>query len=543
MTCNKKVRATRSLPCHKHILQVQNGEVFICSSVSCSFFLESTPHKASTEENEGFYHQCSAISAAKITNYVCVECRDPFLEMAKMQKKYEKTKQSLHTLLEKMETQESSNKTGPNKNDICTMELPKRKLLFADKESNTKTELKAHQFQLKEVFEEIIEQTNNEVEVFVGMVKNSSLMISKNDLLSGKVKNNKKLIVNFHKDSVIAKYDVIDNTVKTQYLLKPHHKMTMQSLTKEILVSFKELQDSHICCGIFEQHWVTACKHYNLNNVFKGNKTKYHIDNSHTLRDPSQATEVICETVRSTLQNGSNCHVILPKSGGDGSARQFRCEPCSQLLRKCIRKLPRVFVKPNLNDGRTDPNSKTPMTSLQPEELLQRCRRMGEYIHKLKKSQSLLLKQYEHESKRENLIKMPENVFLTSGKLGSLIDLAFSQNLLQENSVLYALLCDTLTSLIKAEAECKDPTKLGKKMQPKGMRFHPVVLKWCAELARKCGQGGYNLVREILPIPSLITVNSYRQSQKSYRVVSPDNLKLFSQELTMRKCKAIGGIH
>ena len=110
--------------------------------------------------------------------------------MAKMQKKYQKTKQSLHTLLEKMEIQESSNKTGPNKNDICTMELQKRKLLFADKESNTKTELKAHQFQLKEVFEEIIEQTNNEVEVFVGMVKNSSLMISKNDLSSGKVKNN-----------------------------------------------------------------------------------------------------------------------------------------------------------------------------------------------------------------------------------------------------------------------------------------------------------------------------------------------------------------
>ena len=107
-----------------------------------------------------------------------------------MQKKYEKTKQSLHTLLEKMETQESSNKTGPNKNDICTMQLPKRKLLFAEKESNTKTELKAHRVQLKEVFEEIIEQTNNEFEVFVGMVKNSSLMISKNDLSSGKVKNN-----------------------------------------------------------------------------------------------------------------------------------------------------------------------------------------------------------------------------------------------------------------------------------------------------------------------------------------------------------------
>lgn len=218
-----------------------HGEVFICSSVSCSFFSESTPHKASTEENEGFCHQCSAISAAKITNYVCVECRDPFLEMAKMQKKYEKTRQRLHILLEKIETQESSNEKGPNKNDICTMQLPNRKLLFNEKESNSKTELKAHQFQLKEVLEEIIEQTKNEAEVFVGMVKNSSLVISENDLLSGKVKNNKKVIVNFHKDSVLAKYDVIDNAVKTQYLLKPHPKMTMQSLTKEILVAFKEL--------------------------------------------------------------------------------------------------------------------------------------------------------------------------------------------------------------------------------------------------------------------------------------------------------------
>ena len=162
--------------------------MFFC--VMQFFFGKYTSQGKHFKENEGFYHQCSAISPAKITNYVCVECRDPFLEMAKMQKKYQKTKQSLHTLLEKMEIQESSNKTGPNKNDICTMELQKRKLLFADKESNTKTELKAHQFQLKEVFEEIIEQTNNEVEVFVGMVKNSSLMISKNDLSSGKVKNN-----------------------------------------------------------------------------------------------------------------------------------------------------------------------------------------------------------------------------------------------------------------------------------------------------------------------------------------------------------------
>lgn len=96
-------------------------------------------------------------------------------------------------------------------------------------------------------------------------------------------------------------------------------------------------------------------------------------------------------------------------------------------------------------------------------------------------------------------MKLPENLFLTSGKLGSLIELALSKNLLNENSVLYALLCDTVTSLIKAEVESKKSGELGKKNRPQGMRFHPVVLKWCAELAGKCGQGGYNLIREIIP--------------------------------------------
>lgn len=43
--------------------------------------------------------------------------------------------------------------------------------------------------------------------------------------------------------------------------------------------------------------------------------------------------------------------------------------------------------------------------------------------------------------------------------------------------------------------------------------------------------------------PSLTTVNSYRQSQKSYEVVSEENLKVFSQELTQRNCKGLGGIH
>ena len=75
------------------------------------------------------------------------------------------------------------------------------------------------------------------------------------------------------------------------------------------------------------------------------------------------------------------------------------------------------------------------------------------------------------------------------------------------------------------------------------MRFHPVILKWCVELANKCGKSGYELVKEMLPIPFLSTVNAYRQSCKSYQPISSENLKLFSQELTRQKSQGIGGIH
>ena len=132
--------------------------------------------------------------------------------------------------------------------------------------------------------------------------------------------------------------------------------------------------------------------------------------------------------------------------------------------------------------------------------------------------------------RKENLIPVPENVNLTALKLSSLVDIALSKQCLDENSVLYALLCDTVTSLIKSEMEKN--SKAGKRSHPKGMRFHPVVLKWCVELANRCGKGGYELIRDVLPIPCISTVNAYRQSHKSYETISHENLDVFSQELT-----------
>ena len=167
---------------------------------------------------------------------------------------------------------------------------------------------------------------------------------------------------------------------------------------------------------------------------------------------------------------------------------------------------------------------------------------MAEYIKQLRKANNKLQMLVNQEKRKENLIQLPKNVNLTALKLSSLVEIALSKQCLDENLVLYALLYDTVTALIKSETERKN-FEAGKKSHPNGMRFHPVVLKWCVELANRCCKGGYELIRDVLPIPCISTVNAYRQSHKSYETISRENLYVFSQELTRRNSKGIGGIH
>ena len=53
--------------------------------------------------------------------------------------------------------------------------------------------------------------------------------------------------------------------------------------------------------------------------------------------------------------------------------------------------------------------------------------------------------------RKENLVDLPSNVKLTALGLSSLVKLAISKEYLNKDSVLYALLSDIVTSLIKAE--------------------------------------------------------------------------------------------
>lgn len=116
------------------------------------------------------------------------------------------------------------------------------------------------------------------------------------------------------------------------------------------------------------------------------------------------------------------------------------------------------------------------------------------------------------------------------------MDIALQNQWLTENSVLCALLTDTLTSLKCQEEEFAMHGKLTKNKQkphPKGMRYNPLVIKWSCMIASKCHKKGYDVVQSILLIPTCIweTVKQYRQSASTTNPISRQNLAIMVQEM------------
>ena len=126
------------------------------------------------------------------------------------------------------------------------------------------------------------------------------------------------------------------------------------------------------------------------------------------------------------------------------------------------------------------------------------------------------------------------------------MDIALQNQWLTENSVLCALLTDTLTSLKCQEEEFAMHGKLTKNKQkphPKGMRYNPLVIKWSCMIASKCHKKGYDVVRSILPIPTWETVKQYYQAASTTNPISQQNLAFMVQKINRRGYMGVGGIY
>ena len=221
---------------------------------------------------------------------------------------------------------------------------------------------------------------------------------------------------------------------------------------------------------------------------------------------------------------------------------KIRCSNCQDVLRAYLRW--QTTPSSSTFESKTAHDSRTKLSTLSRAELVARAKNLHKMVaqgqRKAKKYYSL------YQKEKQKNIKAPQNYNPKSSDLAKLMDIAIENQWLAENSVLYALLIDTLTSLKKQEAEFAkhgNLTENKQKPHPKGMRYNPLVFKRSCMIASKCHKKGYEIVRSILPIPNWETVKQYRQAASTTNPISQENLTLMIQEMTRRGCKGIGGIH
>ena len=376
---NNKIATT-----HQHTLCGLNNGMLTNSAISCCFFSEYCTERTTIIDNDDLYHTSKHLS--EISSSVCMDCKEPFLELAKVKRSYEEKQEKVNKLLmgkndKHVETEQANTKTNSITYDNYLDQVPHQQI-HASMESEHQTEisskrlLKAHQFRVEDVLEQVIEATKEEENLFVGFVKKSSLTLSKNEFINGIVTNNKKLLINFLKDSIVAKHIVLREPIKTHFLPQPYRKMSTECLTKEILSLYNSLQLVPICCGCFEEQWVSVCEQYNHKNKYKDGKAMFYIDDAHTLHHPKNRLATITKTIRSTNFNGSKCQFVLPANLTRNT--QVRCEPCKKLLRQC------VCTLSHRNNFHPSLHSTTKLASMDQQQLTFRCQIMAEYIRQLK---------------------------------------------------------------------------------------------------------------------------------------------------------------
>ena len=198
-----------------------------------------------------------------------------------------------------------------------------------------------------------------------------------------------------------------------------------------------------------------------------------------------------------------------------------------------------LFHEQHMPSDKCSTDSHTALSKLSFSELLERYKN-------LKKSCYYWKSRTRHYMKNQK-IKPPVNFNICSTELGRLIlDKAVEDNLLTQNSVLHLLLLDTVIGLQKQEKEFIKSSKITihqKKPRAKGMRYHPLVIKWCCSLASNCKEKGYEIIQKILPLPHWQTIKQYRQTSSSSEPINQENLRRMVQEMERQNCKAIGGIH
>ena len=517
---------TKTKPCPLHVLTVASKS-YMCA---CNCLDEITEDKIQQINND--LYDCISTSEEPLINsdleqrYICTECSPAYLKLLKENQKGDfqtgsHTQEDKDT--DKKVFQESASEvhqtiTFPfseffSDSDHCST---KNNITLNDYESICNLFLKISKKQFSP-WEVCLQHGQTGIKLHFYLQCNAETLPTKKLTIFCPFLFGAPYNISF---SVYALGKQVDNGFLPNYYFE--NEIQAQNITSSLLDTLFMLQP---CLGIYDKNFIKTIKMNQLQENLADDPMKtYKLDSGYLLKN--HYGKDITETIRSVdLEKLCNQITLQP--------RAERCQNCTLLLRKLTRLLP------DTSTDKCSSESHVPLSNLTFEQLLERYKNLKKTCDYWKKRHTYYLKKQK--------MKPPPNFDFTSTTLGRLVDTAVKNNLLKQNSVLYLLLLDAVLGLQKQEKEFTSNdgkvTKTKKKPRAKGMRYHPLVIKWCCCLASKCREKGYESIRHILPLPHWQTIRQYRQTTSSSEPINKENLKRMVKEMERRNCKAIGGIH
>ena len=549
--CKKEVCLSSDKICNKHNITIFNTEF----TVACNFLDEAVESR--TEFHSDLYKSIDSPPDGSTISYICMSCQPFFLNAVKLEDQYKKAqsmfeeqqghsnlvtdpcKQDLQDKLENCTPSTSSNDNKVSESEKCNS-LPSKLQagIFTEglsqllKNLNGKSETSEPQHAYVctyTMFQSVLSDIYPWRLSFVHSkttCDNLKVVLSKPNTSNGREISNWKEMAFFLPTNIsVATNDICQFTVQIMGNQVDNGKLPPNMFQSNIFKSainliIKTVDDLRVCPGITDPTLIDTAERKQTDTFL------YYVDSRGLDMDGN-----VTKCIRSTTCS----YKLTAKS-------RVRCQQCQNLLRSNLRFLTKKSE--SSSQSKTAHNSHAKFSSLSHAELRLRANNLHKMVAQSQRKAKRYYLLYQKE-KQKNL-SAPKNYNPTSSDLANLMDIAITNQWLTENSVLYALLTDTLKSLKCQEEEFARHGKVTKKKQkphPKGMRYNPFVIKWSCMIASKCRKTGYDVVRSILPIPSWETAKSYRQAASTTTPISKQNLALMVQEMTRRGCKGIGGIH
>ncbi|XP_072027683.1 uncharacterized protein [Amphiura filiformis] len=207
------------------------------------------------------------------------------------------------------------------------------------------------------------------------------------------------------------------------------------------------------------------------------------------------------------LTNGAIYHQIVEDEFGDRQVKTIRCNQCHIIITDGFRCLPckeyadslRKMVTRNVKqkeefESRTRADSKTPLNSLNSKELLTRARSLSKAVKNQKQKANRLLERKLHDVVENDSIDVGDS---------------------EVSEGLHEVMKEETDKIVKefepgsfGHLFWQQQTKALQTENPKGHRWHPMVIKWCLNL-RMASRKAYQNVTGVLKLPNESTLRSY----------------------------------